>query len=186
MCRWHVLQGECPAPHQILRSQTTSAQNLASSQKGKDRFQVASTHSRVTVTERSPLGLQTTAAPVFRCYGHRRAPFHGLRLSCPASHHLPKPAALSCRSWENCFQGSSGSPAQLQDLFTEDIYSNREPLLRAPRETGAGRGHRAMGAQNPQANLLEYGCSPACPLWAWMSGPGVRVAEAGWCELFPP
>lgn len=43
-----------------------------------------------------------------------------------------------------------------------------------------------MGAQNPQANLLEYGCSPACPLWAWMSGPGVRVAEAGWCELFPP
>lgn len=55
---------------------------------------------------------------------------------------------------------------------------NREPLLRAPRETGAGRGHRATGAQTPQANLLEYGCSPACPLWAWMSGPGVRVAGA--------
>ena len=33
-----------------------------------------------------------------------------------------------------------------------------------------------MGAQTPQANLLEYRCGPACPLWAWMSGPGVRVA----------
>lgn len=55
-----------------------------------------------TVTEWSPVGLQTSTAPMFRCYKHCKALFYGLRLTRSASSSLQKPAILSSRSREGC------------------------------------------------------------------------------------
>lgn len=133
----------------------------------------------VTVTEWSPVGLQTSTAPMFRCYEHCKTLFYGLRLTRSASgslqNQLFSPPGLGKAVFKILQDGLPNPRASSQSVFTPSESCFSEQLGKQKQAEDVGQ----LGAQTPQPTLLEC-CTepPACPLWAWTSGPGIRVGEA--------
>ena len=92
----------------------------------------------------------------------------------PSKNQLFSPPGLGKAVFKILQDGLPNPRASSQSVFTpsESCFSEQLGKLKQAEDVGQ------LGAQTPQPTLLECVLSPVWPLWAWTSGPGIRVGEA--------